>query len=88
MPLSPEEIQRRRSPSELKAFVESIRERAKSDVALRQAGHLREGYLKEYFDEIVPLSHFASAIYPETYKVQPILGNQGYDAEILQALQR
>ncbi|WP_395791907.1 hypothetical protein [Aquimonas sp.] len=82
MPLSPEEIQQPRTPQELLAFVESVRERAKTDDELRTAGHLRRGYLKEFFDEIVPLAKFAAAVYPESCKVSPVLGNQGFDAEV------
>ncbi|ANQ84339.1 hypothetical protein dqs_1285 [Azoarcus olearius] len=82
MPLSIQEIQVPRTPTELLAFVESVRERAKTDAELRRAGHLRTGHLKEFFDEVVPLSKFAVAVYPCDYKVCPILGNQGYDAEI------
>ena len=85
MPLSAEEIQLPRTPNELFAFVESVRERAKTDGVLRTAGHLRSGYLKEFFDEIVPLSVFAVATYPDDYTVRPVLGNQGYDAEIRDA---
>lgn len=82
MPLSAEEIQRPRTPRELLAFVESVRERAKTDEDLRMAGHLRSGYLKEFFSEIVPLARFAVALYPESHKVSPVLGNQGFDAEV------
>ena len=80
--LSLDEIQQRRTPRELLGFVESVWERAKTDAALRTAGHLRNGYLKEFFDEVVPLSQFAAARYPNDYSVRPVLGNQGYDAEI------
>lgn len=82
MVLSVEEIQQRRTPSELLAFVESVWERAKTDAELRTAGHLRNGYLKVFFDEVVPLSKFAAARYPSDYSVCPVIGNQGYDAEI------
>lgn len=40
----------------------------------------KKGIYKEFFDEIIPLSIFALKVYPNTYKVKPILGNQGYDA--------
>lgn len=82
MSLSAEEIQQPRTPRELVVFVESVRERAKIDEDLQLAGHLRSGFLKEFFDEIVPLSRFAAAVYPESYKVSPVLGNQGFDAEV------
>ena len=66
-------------------FVEAVRERARTDDELRMAGHLRRGYLKEFFDEIVPLSRFAAAVYPEDHRVTPVLGNQGFDAEVRDA---
>jgi hypothetical protein len=82
MPLSPAEIEQPRSPRALLAFVQSVRTRAETDAELRTAGHLREGYLKEFFDEVVPLAQFASAVYPEDHTVCPVLGNQGFDAEV------
>jgi hypothetical protein len=80
--LSAEEIQQPRTPGELLAFVESVRARADDDKEFRSAGHFRHGYFKVFFDEIVPLSRFAERIYPADYTVCPILGNQGYDAEV------
>lgn len=80
--LTPYEIQRSRTPGELLAFVESIWECARNDNDLRRAGHLRSGYLKKFFDEIMPLARFAAAVYPANFTVRPVLGNQGYDAEV------
>lgn len=40
---------------------------------------MKKGLYKEFLDEIVPLSLFASKMYPENYEIQPVLGNQGYD---------
>lgn len=85
MPLTSDELQQSRTPRELLAFVESVRERAKSDEELRIAGHRRTGYLKEYFDEIEPLARFAAAIYHDDHTIHPVLGNQGFDAEVLDA---
>lgn len=85
MLLTREEIQQPRTPSELKAFVDSVWERAKTDNELQMAGHYRSGYLKEFFDEIVPLSRFADAVYPADYRISPVLGNQGFDAEVRNA---
>jgi hypothetical protein len=82
MTLSKKEIEQPRTPEELVAFVESVRARAIEDEELRNAGHLRQGYLKEFFDEVVPLSRAASYLYPADYTLCPILGNQGYDAEV------
>lgn len=85
MPLSQDDLEQPRTPRELQAFVESVRERARTDADLRMAGHLRTGYLKEYFDEIEPLARFAAAYYPDNYTVCPVLGNQGFDAEVFDA---
>jgi hypothetical protein len=81
-PLSRESIEKRRSPRDLLVFIESVREQARNDSELRTAGHLRSGYAKEFFDEIVPLGTYAAKVYPESYTILPILGNQGYDAEV------
>ncbi len=40
----------------------------------------RLGLYKVFTDEIIPLSLVALKIYPNTYSVKPVIGNQGYDA--------
>ena len=85
MSLTLDELQQPRTPKELLAFVESVRERAKTDETLRMAGHHRTGYLKECFDEIEPLARFAAAVYTDTHIVCPVFGNQGFDAEVFDA---
>ena len=82
MPLSRDEIQLPRSPRELTAFVEQVRATAASNEEERKAGHLRIGYYKEFFDEVVPLAKFAANAYPGDHTVTPIMGSQGYDAEV------
>lgn len=82
MPLSRAQIQQPRTPSQLVAFVESVRAVAAADPEECAAGHLRRGYYKEFFDEVVPLAKFVVHVYPENYTVTPILCNQGYDAEV------
>jgi len=49
----------------------------------RHRGILKKGLHKEFLDEIVPLSCFAVLNYPDDYRICPILGNQGYDAVVL-----
>lgn len=80
LPISREEIETPRTPSALRQFVDQVRERVKLNPDERKAGLLRRGYYKEFLDEVVPLSRFAVQAYPETHTIQPILGNQGYDA--------
>ena len=82
MPLLPEDIQLPRSPNQLNAFIESVRTSADIDDGERYLGHLRKGYYKEFFDEVIPLAKFAISVYSESHTVQPILGNQRYDAEV------
>lgn len=85
MILTEDQIQQPRSPSELVEFVKAVRAWADMDIKARRSGHLRIRYFKEFFDEIVPLSNFAHHIYSDDHKVKPILGNQGYDAEVRDA---
>jgi hypothetical protein len=82
MPLSRDQIQKPRSPGELTAFVEQVLATVNANKEERKAGQLRVGYFKEFFDEIVPLAKFAAATYPKNYSITPIMGSQGYDAEV------
>ncbi len=45
----------------------------------------KKGYYKEFLDEVVLLCNFAEVVYPADYRVQPVLGNQGFDAIVLDA---
>jgi len=61
-------------------FVDKFKDAVQTDPVERHRGILKKDLYKEFLDEIVPLSCFAVLIYPETYQIQPVLGNQGYDA--------
>lgn len=52
----------------------------RADPLEREAGSSRRGYYKEFLDEVVPLARFAAQVYDESYTIQPVVGNQGYDA--------
>lgn len=78
--ITPEEIQQRRSPSALCEFVDHVMAAVRSDTPEWKLGMQKKGWYKEFVDEIVPLSRFAAQEYPETYRIQPVLGNQGFDA--------
>lgn len=85
MPKLPEviiksDIEKPRSPRCLRKFVCCRREKVKTVTSERHVAMQKKGIYKEFFDEIIPLSIFALKVYPNTYKVKPILGNQGYDA--------
>ncbi len=45
----------------------------------------KQGCYKEFLDEVEPLCNFAEVAYPADYKVKPVLGNQGFDAIVLNA---
>lgn len=74
------DIEKPRSPRGLRKFVCCRREKVKAVTSERHAAIQKKGIYKEFFDEIIPLSIFALKIYPNTYKIKPILGNQAYDA--------
>ena len=74
------DIQKRRSPRALRDFVIHLKDSVKASKEELRSGILKSGLYKEFLDEIVPLSVFALQIYPEDSQIQPVLGNQGYDA--------
>ena len=80
MPISRDDFEKRRSPRELLLFVENVRATVQTNPSESKHGICKKGLYKEFLDEILPLSHFASKHYTETYSIKPVLGNQGYDA--------
>ncbi len=85
MPLTKTEIETPRTPAQLRAFVEQVRADVRANRAEFESGMARQGYYKEFLDEVMPLCNFAKVAYPADYKVQPVLGNQGFDAIVLDA---
>lgn len=92
MLISADEAQLRRTPSELRRFAVGVRAAVRADKVEFDAGMRRQGIYKEFLDEIEPLSEYAVAALPESCFVQPVLGNQGYDAIVFgedgQAIER
>lgn len=80
MPLLPEDIQKPRSPRELTNFVEQVIASVRADLAEMHVGNSRGGYYKEFLDEVVPLARFALHVYDNSHTIEPVLGNQGFDA--------
>lgn len=78
--ISSEEIEQRRSPVELREFVCEVQQNVKSDDVERYRGIQKKDVYKLFVDEIIPLSYFAIFQYPDSYKILPVIGNQGYDA--------
>ena len=73
-------LEERRSPSELREFVIRLKQAVQANKFERHRGHQKKGLYKQFLEELIPLSCFATQVYPDSYKVQPVLGNQGYDA--------
>jgi hypothetical protein len=86
MTLTVADIEKPRSPGALRRFVLAHAEAVRADLQERRLGLLKKGLYKEFLDEIVPLSCFSVLAYPEDVQVLPILGNQAYDAVVLDAL--
>jgi hypothetical protein len=74
------DIEKPRSPKELREFVTKVKKQTEANMQEFKLGIQKKGIYKEFVDEIMPLSSFAVLAYPENYEIRPILGNQGYDA--------
>lgn len=79
MLVSKEEMQKRRSPRELREFAETVRAAVRAEPAEFNLGMTKSGLYKEFLDEVIPLSYFAEH-YPANYTIEPKLSSQGYDA--------
>ena len=82
MLITPQQIQERRAPKALRQFAEDVRVAVRADRSEFESGMQRRGVYKKFLDEIEPLSQFAVLAYPDTNLVEPVLGNQGYDAVV------
>lgn len=83
MPLSVADLETPRTPAELRAFVEHVRTSVRTNRSEFDLGMAKQGYYKEFLDEVEPLCNFAEVTYPADYKVKPVLGNQCFDAIVL-----
>lgn len=75
-----EDIVKPRSPQELGDFVEQVSASVRADMDEIHAGNSRRGYYKEFLDEVVPLARFTLHLYDNSHTIEPVLGNQGFDA--------
>jgi hypothetical protein len=76
-------LKKTRSPLGLHQFVRRRFNKIRKDRGERHKAMQRRGIYKVFTDEIIPLSIFVLKVYPNTYRVKPVLGNQGYDAIIM-----
>ncbi len=75
-----EDIETERSISEFRNFVITLKSKVSNCKEEKHKGILKQGFYKEFLDEIIPLSLFCIKHYPDNYRITPIIGNQGYDA--------
>ena len=80
--ISKQEIEKARSPRGLRQFVVRRVNKIRGSRDQRHKAMLKQYLYKIFSDEIVPLSVFCLKNYPNTYFVQPVVGNQGYDAVV------
>ena len=79
-----EDLQKPRTPSDLRAFVAGALDIIALDQASKEAARLWRGQAKELLREILPMSYFAPWRWPgDDVLIQPRLGDQGYDAQVL-----
>jgi hypothetical protein len=74
------DIEKPRTPRGLRQFVCYRKEKVRAMTSERHAAIQRKGIYNVFIKEIIPLSIFALKAYSNTHRVEPILGNQGYDA--------
>jgi len=77
-------MSKKRTPDELDAWVQNVHNYFRQNEQLRKSARLRESLTKKFFEEICPLSLFASKLYRgrEDIFCYPNLGNENYDAVI------
>lgn len=85
MLLTAADLETPRTPVELRAFIERVRAYVRADRLEFELGMAKQGYYKEFLDEVVPLCSFAEVFYPADCKVQSVLGNHGFDAIVFDA---
>jgi hypothetical protein len=82
--ISIEELTEKRTPSELLSWVKRKTEQIESTDEGVKALRLREGLAKQLMEEVYPLAMFGFRKFGNTDQIlmQPIIGNQGYDAVV------
>jgi hypothetical protein len=83
MEFTKETLEQKRNPKELQSFIKKAFEYISSNENLERKARSRNGFFKEFIEEIYPLSIFCNLKYDQkNIKCCPIISNQGYDAII------
>lgn len=80
MMLLESDFEKPRSPRGLRKFVCCRKKKIEAATTERHAAIQRKGMYNYFVKEIIPLSIFALKAYPNTCRVEPKRGKQGYDA--------
>ena len=81
--LTETDIERPRTPRGLRLFVRSRIRQAECNKTEFKRAVLNTGLYKYFNNEIIPLSVFCLLHFKSKVLIKPVLGNQGFDAEIL-----
>ena len=82
MVISSADIEQCRTSEQLKRFVAEVRARVESDPEEMRRARRKEGLYRRFVNEIIPLSQFTHLLYEQETKFLPVLGSQGFDAEV------
>jgi len=76
------ELEKFRTPQELKTFFDALIQKITKDRNAKKEYRLNKGIYKYIKTELYPLVFFATQHYNDNHLIRPLIGNQGYDAEI------
>ena len=82
MPITKLDLEKWRSPGELRDYVNALKDSVPKDPAEFKRALGKEGLYKVFLDELVALSCYALLAYPDDCSVKLVLGNQCHDAEV------
>jgi hypothetical protein len=82
LPLTIEQIQQSRTPTELSAWIAEVRCALKNNPNELRAAQKMEGFYKVFLEELTPLSEFCAHRFNDGFLVTPVVGNQAYDAKV------
>jgi len=81
--ITQEDIEKARTPMELRQYVALTRQKIKADQTELSKARRKNGLYKVFVDEVMPLAQAADHLCEPEDRLKPVLGNQGYDVIIL-----
>ena len=77
-----DDVEKQRTPRGLRQFVARRVKKIKQIKDERHKAMQKEGIYKFFLQEVIPLSIFCLKQYSNNHSIQPVIGNQGYDAVV------